>query len=99
MPDKILIASYNGLQEYQHIDPMKPDDLIIETVQDCSPILDMTKEMREQTPGKDLRHVACIPMYFIDKAYKEGWLHDKKKWRAFLNNPDNKMFRTWPGRL
>jgi hypothetical protein len=99
MSDKVLIANYNGIQEYMHIDPMKPDDLIIETVQDCAPILEYTKELREGPVGKEWRHVACIPNYFIDKASKEGWLHDDAKWHAFLNDPDNKMFRTWPGRI
>lgn len=97
---KKLLAQYNGLTEYVHIDPMKPDDLTIETVQDCTNILEDAKHWRDYvTPGKDLRHVACIPNYFVDKAAREGWLHDNDKWYEFLNNPDNKMFRTWPGRV
>jgi hypothetical protein len=96
---KRLIARYNGLEEYQHIDPMKPDDLIIETVQDCTAVLEDAKQWRDVKPGKDWRHVACVPMYFVDKAAKEGWLHDDAKWHAFLNDPDNKFFRTWPGRI
>lgn len=99
MSDKLLIARYNGIEEYMHVDPMRPDDLIIETVQDCSSILEYTKELREGPVGKEWRHVACIPNYFIDKAAKEGWLHDEAKWHAFLNDPDNKLFRTWPGRI
>lgn len=97
--EKILVANYNGLQEYQHIDPMKPGNLILETVQDCTPILEYAKELREGPVGKEFRHVACVPMYFIDKAAKDGWLHDRDKWHAWLNDPDNKFFRTWPGRI
>lgn len=96
---KRLIDSYLGLTEYQHIDPMKPDDLIIETIQDCASILEDAKQWRDVTPGKEWRHAACVPNYFIDKAAKEGWLHDEAKWHAWLNDPDNKMFRTWPGRV
>lgn len=96
---KVLTANYLGIQEYQHIDPMRPDDLIIETVQDCTPILEDAKAWRDVTPGKEWRHVACIPTYFLDKAAKEGWLHDDAKWHAWLNDPDNKLFRTWPGRI
>lgn len=96
---KVLIDSYMGLNEYQHIDPMRPDDLIIETAQDCDPILEYAKELREGPVGKEWRHVACIPNYFIDKAAREGWLKDDAKWHAWLNDPDNKMFRTWPGRI
>lgn len=96
---KRLIHAYKGVKEYQHVDPMRPDDLIIETVQDCQPILDYTKELREGPVGKEWRHVACIPNYFIDQAYKEGWLEDEAKWHAWLNDPSNKMFRTWPGHI
>ena len=99
MADKTLLSSYLGLKEYVHVDHEKPGDLIIETVQDCEPIMEMAKRLSEQTPGKEWRHVACIPLYFLDKAAKEGWLHDKKKWQQWLNDPDNKMFRSWPGKV
>ncbi len=94
-----LVSSYNGLKEYIHVDHSNPGDLIIETVQDCEPIIERARQLSEETPGKEWRHTACIPMYFIDKAAKEGWLHDKKKWHAWLNDPDNRVFRTWPGRV
>jgi hypothetical protein len=97
--EKILLTKYNGLTEYQHVDEERPGDLIIETVQDCEPIIEGAKILSEETPGKDFRHVACVPMFFLDKAAKEGWLHDKAKWKRFLNDPDNKCFRTWPGRV
>ncbi len=96
---RIPLASYIGIKEYQHIDNEHPGDLIIETAQDCEPIIEMAKRLSEQNPGREFRHVACVPMWFLDKAAKEGWINDKKKWRAFLNDPDHKAFRTWPGTL
>lgn len=99
MADRILLDSYLGMQEYQHIDPMRPQDLIIETVQDCDPIIEAVKLARERPVGKEWRHVASVPMCFFDKAAKEGWLHDDAKWHAFLNDPDNKAFRVWGGRM
>lgn len=96
---KRLIASYNGIKEYQHIDQMNPGDLIIETEQDCALILEYTKLARDRPVGKEWKHAASIPNYFIDKAAKEGWLHDDARWHAWLNDPDNKMFRVWPGRV
>ncbi len=96
---KILHAAYLGIKEYVHENAERPGDLIIETVQDCEPILEYAKMLSEQTPGKEWRHAACIPMFFLDKAAKEGWLHDKAKWKAFLNDPDHKAFRTWPGKV
>ena len=99
MSDKVLIGRYLGVNEYQHIDPMRPDDLHIETVQDCQPILDYCKELRDGPVGKEWRHVACVPNVFLDKAVKEGWFNDRDKWHDWLNDPDHKMFRTWPGRI
>lgn len=98
---RILLGTRaNGsIKEYVHIDAMKPDHLTIETVQDCQSIVDAAKEISEHTPGKDMRHVAKIPEFVLAQAMREGWLHDKKKWRDWANNPDNAAFRTWKGRL
>jgi hypothetical protein len=35
----------------------------------------------------------------VKLAQREGWADDMVKWKAFLNDPDNKAFRIWPGRL
>lgn len=99
MTDKILIASYNGLKEYQHIDLSRPGDLIIETEQDCESIIDYVKTERDLPVGKEWRKVASIPMIFIDKAAKEGWVNDKAKWHRWLNDPDHSAFRVWSGRI
>lgn len=97
--EKRLLASYNGINEYVHHDPMRPDDLIIHAEQDCSVILDHVKQERDRPVGKEWRKVACVPMIFIDKAIREGWNNDQDKWRAFLNDPDNAGFRVWNGRI
>jgi hypothetical protein len=100
LSDKIVFAKYNGLTEYVHIDPMKPDDLIIETVQDdFQGILDQAKAARDKPVGKEWRHVAEFPMIFYHQAAQEGWLHDKAKWRKMLDDPDLAGFRVWNGRM
>ena len=97
--EKVLLDQYAGIQEIQHVDASKPGDLIIETRQNCQAILDYVKEERERPVGKEWRKVACIPLVFYDKAVKEGWLHDKAKWHAWLNDPDHAHFRVWNGRI
>ena len=97
---KRIFDRYNGLTEYAHFDPMKPDDLVIETVQDdFQGILDRAKELGEGPVGKEWRHVACIPNIVLHQAIQEGWDKDQDKWRAWLNDPDHKYFRTWKGRI
>jgi hypothetical protein len=98
--ERILFARYNGLTEYAHIDPMKPNDLVIETTQDdFQAILDQVKIDRDKPVGKTWRLAARLPLIFHHQAVQEGWLHDKKRWRQLLNDPDLKGFRVWGGRI
>ena len=46
-----------------------------------------------------MRHVAEIPMVIYQKMVREGSIHDKNALKKWLNNPDNKMFRTWKGKV
>ena len=72
----------------------------IHTKQNVQPVIDNVKMLSEATtPGKDLRHVAEIPMVVVQKAMREGWFNDKAKMKAWLNNPDNKIFRVWEGKV
>lgn len=96
---KRLLSAFGGKLTYAHFDSDRPDGYIPETVQDVEPIIERAKILSEETPGKDWRHVACIPLIVFDRAYREGWLHDDAKWRAWVNDPDNKAFRTWPGHI
>ena len=55
--------------------------------------------LEENKPGKDFRHVAEVPIIIYNKAVREGWVNDPKAWKKWLNNPDNKLFRTWKGKV
>jgi hypothetical protein len=46
-----------------------------------------------------MRHIAEVPMVIWQKALREGWSQDRAKWKEWLNNPDNKVFRTWQGKV
>jgi len=96
---KLLLNSFGGLHEVAYFDEERPDDLLIKTHQDCSNIIEAAKAMADEAPGKDFRHVGFIPQQVLDQSYREGWFNDKSKWRAWANDPDNKLFRTWPGHL
>lgn len=100
MSSKSALLEHFGFKaEIFHADPDKPDSFTIETVQDVSPIIKAASILADQVPGKDFRHAAFIPDYVMDQAFKEGWFNDRKKWKDWANNPENKAFRTWPGRL
>ena len=94
---QLLLNTFGGLHEVAVFDEDRPKDLLIKTMQNCEPIVERAKMLSGMTPGKDFRHVALIPRTVLDRAYREGWFNDKKKWKEWANSPDNKAFRTWPG--
>ena len=83
--------------------------LVIETVQDVSSIVEKNKKEYNQTPGRwggDLldNKIASIPMTVIDDLNKKGIMKgfhvvDQKKFKLWLNDPDNRFFRTRQGRI
>ena len=75
------------------------DKFVYHTQQNVAPILKHVKDLQELKPGKELRHVAEVPMVIYQKAIREGWANDKAKWKKWLNDPNNKLFRTWQGKV
>ena len=71
----------------------------IETRQDVAPILAAAKLLAEQPPGRDFRHVAFVPESELNRAFTEGWFHDRAAWKRWLNDPANRDYRTWKGRI
>ena len=98
MTDKRLLTSLGRYREYMEHDP-DTDMLWMFTEEDCTDIVAEARAISDEKPGKDLRHVAKIPQYVLDQAFRIGSFHDKKWWKDWANNPDNAAFRTWKGRV
>ena len=66
----------------------------IESRQDCTHIVAAAKVLAEIPPSKEdgWRFLGLIPETVMNQAMIEGWFHDQKAWRAWLNNADNKAF-------
>ena len=87
------------------------DGLIFNTSQDVTAILEDNAKKRNQTDrktkwGSELfdNKIASIPMAVFDDLQKQGITRgfhviDQKKFRAWLNNPDNRFFRTREGKV
>jgi hypothetical protein len=73
----------------------------IETVEDCEPIVDSVKALQDAGlgNGKNHKHVARVPLTVVEKAMREGWYNDEEAWRKWCNDPDNRDFRVWQGRV
>lgn len=79
------------------------DKLVVQSQQDTAPILENNKIARNEFDvlhNSDIKHangwtkVAEIPNIVIDQLMREGRWTDRKAMKKWLNDPDNKMFRT-----
>jgi hypothetical protein len=83
------------------------DGVILETKQDVSHIIEANKKKFNETANKFddvITHIARLPLTVIDdlnrKRVMQGFkVIDQKAFRAFLNHPDNRFFRTHPGHI
>ena len=83
----------------QELDNTNHSTYHVHTQQNVQPVLEHVKMLSDNKPGKELRHVAEVPIIIYNKAVREGWGNDPAAWKKWLNNPDNKLFRTWKGKV
>ena len=75
----------------------------IETVQDAAPILEANRQEINSTNAKlgsgkeDFVKVASIPMNIYMELRKQGITRDPVAMKRWLNDPDNRFFRTRAG--
>lgn len=76
-----------------------PEEAVFVTREICDPLLDKVQRERELTQSKDMKLAARIPITVVEQAMREGWFNDKARWRRWLNDPDNRGFRVYQGRV
>lgn len=97
---KILLDAWGGVIRSIETSPGNDRELIVTDEQEAASILRAnSRDADIDQTGNHFRLVARVPKPILDRARREGWLHDTAKWKAFLNDPDNKAFRIWPGKL
>lgn len=83
------------------------DQVVLETKQDVSHIIKWNKIQTNQATRKVddvMTHVARIPFTVIDDLNAQGIMQgfvvkDSKRFKSWLNNPDNRVWRTYPGSI
>jgi hypothetical protein len=75
------------------------DKTVALSTQNIDKTLKYVDHLRDMPVGKNMRHVAEVPLVIWEKAVQEGWSKDQNAWKKWLNDPDNKVFRTWQGKL
>ncbi len=88
---------------------MHPDadgsQFTIETQQDVTDLIDTNKRLyndfdeRARFGKEEFTRVASIPMNVAMDLKRRGILDDPKRFRAFLNDPDNRAFLVRPVRV
>lgn len=93
------------IKEYVKYDDLE-DRLYVHRVQDVEPIIEANKAQfdpdNKRYKSDAMNHVARIPLIVFEEHYKktgENLMTDQKALRRFLNDPDNRFFRTKPGKL
>ena len=69
--------------------------------QDTSSLLDFNRKLANEAGKKfgEWAKVASLPMALFMDLKKKGILDDAKAFKRWLNEPDNRFFRTHEGRL
>lgn len=96
----------SGLVETFYFD-QETGGFTIETTQDVTPLLDAAHAMDMDAPVRwgEWSHVAVLPNVIIQGLIQQGILgpggaiQDDVRFRAWLNDRDNRLFRTRPGRV
>jgi|TARA_R100001244_G_scaffold128520_1_gene99463 hypothetical protein len=105
MSDKVVLDKSNGRQTDMHFDDAE-GTYIFNTHEQATPLLDENKRKYNEygdklTMGKrgEWHHAASIPATIWEKWLKEtnGEIQkDSKLLARYLNDPDNKYFKTAP---
>lgn len=98
---KTILDHKGGVLTTFHQDGSDPlDHFHVHKTQNVAPLIEANKAWAEDfDPKAHFRPVAEIPEVLANQMMREGWFHDNKKLKKWLNDPDNRAFRIWPGRV
>lgn len=89
-----------GIKRTFHWDDSN-DTFLIQTTQETTDIVEANKLAYNDAPDRmgDLTRVASIPLSLYFDLKKKGIADDDAAMKRWLNDPDNRFFRTRPGRV
>ena len=80
---------------------IEDDKLVLKGSQDMSSIIDSNTAHRNEFKGYkgEFHRAASIPNLIVDDLMRKGIWQDSKRLKAWLNDPDNRAFRTSTGKI
>lgn len=100
MESKIVYRNSDGVRRTALVDHENPNKFTVHTEVDMEQVLDGIQRAREAELSdrfKTNRLLARVPMTVYEQSLLENW--DDADWTKWLNDPDNRHFRVWPGRV
>jgi len=93
-------SNYNGIVTSFHYDDDK-DEAIIQKEQDVTSIVEANKREYNDAPERwgEWTKVGSIPLSVYYELERKGILKDQVALAKWLNDPDNRAFRTRPGTI
>ena len=94
-----------GITKTYHFDPNAPKEFIIETNQPTTAIVEANRAEHNDAPalgnsGKEtFVKVASIPLVIWNELRRNGIARDPVALKRWLNDPDNRFFRTRAGHV
>lgn len=83
------------------------ENITVNRVQDCEPILDLTSSLRSigDVGSSEMRHCASFPPVIVERYCNlngitfHEWMNNPVHVERMLADPDLKYFRVWEGRV
>lgn len=98
MESKRVYYNQDGVRRTMITDDERPWSPVVKTEVDMTSTLESIKWDRENHRDRAVNKlVARVPMTVYERSLHEGW--DEDDWKKWLNDPDNKAFRVWEGRV
>jgi len=86
-----------GIAKYWHV--TDKGEYVVETRQDATAIAKQNKRQYNDNDGRwgDMQRVASIPLSVYYDLKRKGIADDPKAMKKWMNDPDNRVFRTRSG--
>jgi len=99
MADKTLLDKTDLIERTVQTENSSPEQVRVVTEQDVDPVITYAREMSDQTFSDDMKPVAEIPMVIVEKMMQDGSWGDAAAMKKWLNDPANRVFRIWQGKV
>lgn len=99
MSYRMFLDRYGGVLRWASVAPGEDEYTVVDTQNVDTLLRANARDADVDQSGRHFRLAARIPWPIVQQAQREGWIHDSNRWKQFLNDPDNRAFRVWPGKV